>query len=210
MDKKPLTVDEYLKKGCGRCSYASTPQCKVNSWLQELKALRKIALKMNLHEEIKWGVPCYTSGKKNICIISAFKEYASISFFKGSLIKDPDNKLFSPGDHSQASRLLKFTNTNEIKRMEKTISSFISQAIEIEKKGLKVSFKSVDEYPIPEELNEIFLNNPRFEKAFKKLTPGRQKGYLIYFSQPKQSATRTSRIEKCMDKIFQGIGFFDR
>lgn len=198
-------VDQYLIDGCGRCKYYATPNCKVNTWIEELKILRSIALESGLNEEIKWGVPCYTFENKNIILVSAFKDYCAISFFKGTLIKDKKNLLEKPGDNSQSAMYLKFNKESDILSNKKIIKSYIEQAIEIEKSGLKVEFKKNPE-PIPEELNKKFQENPEFKKAFFSLTPGRQRGYILFFSQPKQSKTREARIEKCTTKIFNGEG----
>ena len=198
-------VDQYLIDGCGRCKYYATPNCKVNTWIEELKILRSIALESGLNEEIKWGVPCYTFENKNIILVSAFKDYCAISFFKGTLIKDKKNLLEKPGDNSQSAMYLKFNKESDILSNKKIIKSYIEQAIEIEKSGLKVEFKKNPE-PIPEELNKKFQENPEFKKAFFSLTPGRQRGYILFFSQPKQTKTREARIEKCTTKIFNGEG----
>jgi uncharacterized protein YdeI (YjbR/CyaY-like superfamily) len=201
-------IDTYLIEGCGRCPLGNTPQCKVNSWREELETLRQIVLECGLKEELKWGVPCYTYENKNIVIVSAFKEYSSLSFFKGSLLKDPHNILVKPGENSQASRLIKFTNAKQIIQQKKEIKSLLNEAIAIEKSGAKVAFKKNPE-PIPAELLKKFKSNPSLKKAFDALTPGRQRGYIIYFSGAKQSQTRESRIEKCTNRILQGKGFHD-
>lgn len=198
-------VDTYLVEGCMRCKFGGTPQCKVNTWREELILLRKIVLACGLTEEVKWGVPCYSFDRKNVLIISAFKEYASLNFFKGVLLDDPYKILEKPGENSQSSRLVKFTHTRDIIAAEETIKAYIFQAIEVEKKGLKVEFKENPE-PIPEELSEKFEEYPNLKQAFFSLTPGRQRGYIIYFSQPKQRQSRERRIEKYMEKILKGEG----
>ena len=202
-------VDVYLSEGCGRCEYFSTPRCKVNTWRSELIELRRIILESGLDEEIKWGQPCYTYKGKNILIMGALRDYASISFFKGSLLTDPENLLFAPGKNSQAARLFKFTSLEQLLDLEPLIKSYIAEAVEIEKQGLKVAFKKEPE-PMPQELLEIFDENPLFKSAFEALTPGRQRGYILYFSGAKQSATRCSRIRKYIPKIFEGKGMQDR
>ncbi len=202
------TVDTYLMEGCGRCPMWRTPKCKVNTWKDELKLLRKIVLDCGLTEELKWSQPCYTFQKSNILIMAAFKEYCALAFFKGTLLKDTKDILVSPGKSSQAVRQLRFTNLNEIIELESIIKSYIYESIEVEKAGLKVQFKKKPE-PIPEELQLALNKNPSFKLAFKSLTSGRQRGYIIHFSQPKQSKTRLARIEKYKQKILDGKGFFD-
>ena len=200
------TVDEYLQVGCGRCPLGGTPGCKVHSWTDELILLRKFLWDCNLDEIIKWGVPCYMVNGKNILLLSAFKHYAAISFFKGALLTNDHQLLEMPGKNSQAGRIMKFTHVNEILSLEEEIKNSINEAIEVEKAGLKVEFKKSPE-PIPGELEAIFESDPIFKSAFESLTPGRQRGYILHFSSAKQSKTRISRIEKCMEKIFRGEGF---
>lgn len=202
-------IDTYLAVGCGRCPLGNTPECKVHNWTEELKTLREIVLECGLTEELKWGVPCYTFEGNNIAIVSAFKEYCSISFFKGVLLKDTDGILSRQGENSQAGRLVKFTDLRQILEKASTLKEYIAEAIEIEKAGLKVEYKDVSEYEMPEELQNKLSENETFKNAFNALTPGRQKGYILYFSQPKQSKTRESRIEKCLPRIFVGKGLND-
>ena len=202
-------VDQYLAEGCGRCPLGGTPDCKVHSWQQELDQLRRIVLDCGLAEELKWGVPCYTFQNKNIVIVSAFKDYASLSFFKGVLLQDAENLLVTPGENSQSARLIKFTDVEEILKLEPTLKAYIYEMIEVEKAGLKVEFKKQPE-PIPEEFQQVLDTDVELRAAFEALTPGRQRGYILHFSQPKQSKTRQSRIEKCIPKILDGLGFHDR
>lgn len=203
-------IDIYLAAGCGRCPLGNTPDCKVHEWTSELSFLREIVLDCGLNEELKWGVPCYTENGKNVLIVSAFKEYASLSFFKGSLLKDSENILVSPGENSQAARLLKFTSVDQIVAIEPAIRALIREAVEVERAGLKVQFKSISEHDVPAELVQRFDEDPAFEAAFNALTPGRRRGYLLHFSQPKQSETRIGRIDKCLPQIFNGIGLHDK
>lgn len=201
-------IDLYFKDGCGRCKFYQTPQCKVHNWQSELKALRKIVLNCNLTEELKWSFPVYTFNTKNIVIVSAFKEYVALSFFKGVLLKDKEKLLYQQGENSQTTRIMKFVNVKEITKIENTIKAYILEAIEIEKQGKKIEFKKNPE-PIPIELQQKLDTDSNFNIAFNSLTPGKQRGYIIYFSQPKQSATRSSRIEKCTEKILNGKGLQD-
>ena len=205
----PTTVDQYLHIGCGRCANGGTPNCKVHSWVVEIETLRSIALEKGLVEDIKWSIPCYTFNGKNILVIAAFKEYASIGFFKGALINDPENLLIQSSENTNESRHLRFTSVENIAQLAPQVGHFIDQAIEIEKKGLKIPHKKVDEFPLPEELEAFFDNDPAFKSAFERLTPGRQKGYLIHFNGAKQAATRHSRIQKSYQAILAGKGLND-
>jgi uncharacterized protein YdeI (YjbR/CyaY-like superfamily) len=202
-------VDLYLEEGCGRCSFYKTPNCKVHRWPEELKQLRRIVLETGLQEEFKWSQPCYTYKNKNILLVSAFKEYAAVAFFKGSLLKDPYHILVAPGNNSQAARQARFTNVEDILEKEPVLKATIDEAIDLEKAGLKVDFKKKPE-PIPGELQQKFNEIPELKAAFEALTPGRQRGYILYFTQPKQSTTRMSRIDKNLEKIFSGKGINDR
>lgn len=201
------TVDNYLLAGCGRCPLGNTPACKVNHWQKELKLLRAIVLDCGLTETVKWGVPCYTFNRSNIAIVSAFKDYCCISFFKGALLHNESGILSSPGDNSQAAMLVKFTNAKEITKKAPVLKALIFEAVEIEKAGLKVNLKKITEHPVPAEFEKRLEQDAVLQKAFKALTPGRQRGYLIHFSQPKQSKTREARIEKCLPQILKGKGW---
>ena len=203
-------VDLYLTDGCGRCPLGGTPECKVNNWQQELKQLRRIVLDCGLTEELKWKVPCYTYQKKNILIVAAFKEYCSLSFFKGALLKDAYSILDKPGENTQSARIIKFTDVKKIAEMEDILKTYIFEAIEVEKGDLRVDFKEKKELVFPEELQKKLNENPIFKAAFEALTPGRQRAYNLYFSQPKQSKTRVARIEKYTPQILQGIGLNDK
>lgn len=203
------SVDNYFIEGCGRCPLGGTPDCKVHNWTSELKLLRQTVLDCGLVEECKWGAPCYTFQNKNVLMVSALKDYCAISFFKGALLKDAEELLEKPGEHSQAARLFKFTDVGRIQKIEPQIKAYIFEAIEVEKAGLKINFKKSPE-PLPEELENIFEDDPTLKNAFEALTPGRQRGYIIYFSQPKQSKTRISRIEKSIGKILNGEGLHDK
>jgi uncharacterized protein YdeI (YjbR/CyaY-like superfamily) len=171
-----------------------------------MKALREIALETGLDEEVKWGFPAYTFKKKNIFMLGSFKEYSSIMFFKGALLSDPDNILVQPTENSNSGRQLRFTNAKEILKLKRNLLNYIFEAIEIEKSGAKIEAKKTSDYPMPDEVKIKFKELPELKVAFEKLTPGRQRGYLLHFSQAKQSATRLSRIEKNMEAIFNGKG----
>ncbi|WP_066307073.1 YdeI family protein [Bacillus sp. FJAT-29814] len=178
-------------------------------WQEEFKRLRTIALGCDLTEELKWRLPCYTAESKNIVVIQGFKEYCALMFFKGALLKDPKDILSRPGENSQAQRQIRFTDVQEIAGMEPIIKDYIYEAIEVEKAGLEVSLKTTAEYKIPNELQTKFDEIPALKTAFEALTPGRQRAYILYFSQPKQSKTRESRIEKYMQQILDGKGLND-
>lgn len=182
---------------------------KAKKWQQELSALRTIVLGCGLVEELKWYQPVYTFQGSNLLIISSFKEHCVLSFFKGVLLKDSKKILDKPGENTQSARIIKFTTLEQIKEKETIIKSYINEAIAAEKAGLKVNFKKITEHTIPAELQKKLDNNPEFSAAFKALTPGRQRAYLLHFSAPKQAATRESRIENCTEKILNGIGIND-
>lgn len=202
-------VDHYLEVGCGRCPLGGTPDCKVHRWQEELRHLRAIVLDCGLTEEVKWSIPTYTFRQKNVLVIAAFNDYCALSFFKGALLKDAKGWLSKPGENTQSARVIKFTNVQEIVTLEPILKEYIFEAIELEKTGLNITFKNNPE-PIPEELQNKLDEIPALKKAFNALTPGRQRGYILYFSAPKQSKTRYARIEKYTDKILNGEGFHDR
>jgi uncharacterized protein YdeI (YjbR/CyaY-like superfamily) len=206
--RNPL-IDKYLVDGCMRCSLGGTPDCKVLRWTAELEKLRGIVLDCGLEEELKWGVPCYTYKGSNILIVSAFKDYCSISFFKGVLLEDFEHILVKPGENSQAGRLVKFSDLKSILDLENILKAYIFEAVEVEKAGLKVVLEKTPE-PIPQELQECMDQDPVFKNAFESLTKGRQRGYILYFSQPKQSKTRLARIAKWTDRILNGEGMHDQ
>ena len=203
------SVENYFIEGCGRCPLGGTADCKVHSWSEALDVLKHMILESGLKEECKWGIPCYTYNDKNVMTLSAFKDYCAISFFKGSLLNKLDYLLVKPGPNSQAARLIKFKDVKDIIAIENKIKQIIANAIEVEKVGLNVQFNRNPE-PIPEELDWVFEEDPNVRNAFEALTPGRQRGYIIHFSQAKQAKTRLSRIEKCTPKILNGEGLHDK
>ena len=183
---------------------------KAKKWQEELEKLRMIILDCQLTEELKWGKPCYTFQKSNIVLIHGFKEYCALLFFKGALLKDADGILIKHTENVQAARQIRFTNVREIVEMEPILKAYIHEAIEVEKAGLKVNFKKSTEFTIPEEFQNKLDEIPALKTAFDALTPGRQRAYILYFSAPKQSKTRESRVEKCMQQILNGKGLNDR
>jgi uncharacterized protein YdeI (YjbR/CyaY-like superfamily) len=182
---------------------------KAKKWQKEFEKLRTIVLDCGLNEELKWGQPCYTFQKKNIVLIHGFKEYCALLFFKGALLHDDNGILIQQTENVQAARQIRFTNVREIVEMEPILKAYIYEAIEVEKAGLKVNFKKTTEFKIPEEFQKKLDKIPALKTAFDALTPGRQRGYIFHFSQPKQSKTRESRVEKCMQQILNGKGLND-
>lgn len=182
---------------------------KPSQWQSEYKLLRQIALDCGLVEELKWGCPCYTHNKTNVVLIHGFKDYCAFLFHKGTLLKDTDHLLIQQTENVQSARQIRFTSLKEIEKLEPILKTYIFQAIEVEKAGLKVEFKKTKEYEVPEELQQKLKELPILKKAFKSLTPGRQRAYLLYFSQAKQSKTRIDRIEKYMEHILNGKGLND-
>ena len=182
---------------------------KEGPWKEEIKRLRTIVLDCGLNEELKWGCPCYTFEKTNIVLIHVFKEYCALLFFKGSLLQDPEGILIQQTKNVQVPRQMRFTSAREIARMKSIIKAYIFEAIEVEKSGMKPKLKKTAEYNIPEEFQKKLDKTPALKSAFKALTPGRQRGYLLYFSAPKQSETRRSRVEKSVKQILDGKGLND-
>ena len=182
---------------------------KTEKWKEEINKLRSIVLDCDLNEELKWGCPCYTFQKKNIVLIHLFKEYCALLFFKGALMKDPKNILIQQTENVQSARQIRFINLKEIVKLEKSLKAYIYHAVEIEESGLKVALKKTADFKMPEELHNKLNKNAALKRAFNALTPGRQKGYIFYFAQAKQSKTREARIEKSIPQILDGKGLND-
>lgn len=187
-------VDFYFKQG---------------NWQKETQQLRKIVLDCDLKEELKWGCPCYTFEGKNIVLIHGFKEYCALLFFKGALLNDPEKILIQQTENVQSARQIRFTNLQAIVKMAQLIKAYIYQAVEVEEAGLKVPLKKTKDFSVPEEFQNKLNEMPSLKTAFEALTPGRQRGYIFYFSQPKQSKTREARVEKYLPKILEGKGLDD-
>jgi len=181
---------------------------KVKKWREESEKLRMILLDCPLQEELKWGEPCYMFHGKNVVLIGGFKDYCTLLFFKGALLTDPKGILVAPGK-LQAGRQIRFTSLREIVALETIIKTYVYEAIEVEKAGLKVKLKEHSEYTIPEELKRKLDKMPKLKIAFEALTPGRQRGYMFHISAPKQPKTRESRVEKCIQRILDGNGLND-
>jgi uncharacterized protein YdeI (YjbR/CyaY-like superfamily) len=178
-------------------------------WKKELKQLRIIVLGCELAEELKWGKPCYTFQKSNIVLMHDFKEYCALLFFKGALLKDASGILIQQTKNVQAARQIRFTHAQQIGEMESIVKAYVDEAIEVEKSGLKVELKKTVEFVMPDEFKNKLDEIPALKTAFDALTPGRQRAYLLHFSAPKQSKTRESRVDKCMQQIFNGKGLQD-
>jgi len=182
---------------------------KGKKWSQEYEQLRMLVLDCGLTEELRWGCPCYTFQKKNIVLIHGFKEYCALLFFKGALLKDPNRILIQQTKNVQSARQVRFTGVREIIKRERVLKTYVKEAIELEKTGAKVSFRKTAELDVPEEFQNRLDDNPALKTAFDALTPGRQRGYIFYFSQPKHSKTREARIEKYVKQILTGKGLDD-
>ena len=195
MNKTNPKVDEFLRKA--------------KKWHDETEKLRKIILGCELTEEMRWGKPCYTLEKKNVVLIQGFKEYCALLFFKGALLKDVKGILKTPGENSQAARQLRFTKLREIVELGTIVEAYVHEAIEVERAGLKVSFKKTSDFKIPEEFQIRLDKTPALKAAFDALTPGRQRGYILHFSAAKLSKTREARVEKWVPQILSGKGLDD-
>lgn len=202
------SVTDFLRNGCGRCEHYGTDACKVRHFNAEVKRLREIVLDCGLAETLKWSQLCYTYDEKNVVLVSAFKEFAFIGFFKGTLLTGNRDILMAPGPNSQHLRRVEVRTLNEIEQLEPILRKLIKQAIELEKKGIKSEVVKNDE-PLCAELLACFAKDPELEKAFQALTPGRQRGYNLYFSQAKQAKTRLARIVKYTPQILAGQGLHD-
>jgi uncharacterized protein YdeI (YjbR/CyaY-like superfamily) len=182
---------------------------KAGKWQKEFQLLRTIVLGCGLEEELKWGCPCYTFQQRNVVVIHGFKEYCALLFFKGALLSDPEGILIQQTKNVQSARQVRFTHLREIKKLKRVLETYIYEAIEVEKAGLKVKLKKTSDFAIPEEFQKKLKKNAALKKAFDSLTPGRQRGYIFYFSQPKLSKTRESRVEKYLPQILKGKGLND-
>jgi uncharacterized protein YdeI (YjbR/CyaY-like superfamily) len=182
---------------------------KAKQWQEEFEKLRDIVLDRGLSEDLKWGCPCYTFEKTNVVLIHGFKDYCALLFFKGALLKDPKGILIQQTENVQATRQIRFTSAREIVKMKSVLKAYVKAAIEVEKAGLKVNLKKTSEFKMPAEFKNKLDQSPALKRAFAALTPGRQRGYLLYFDQPKQSKTREARIEKCTQQILKGRGLND-
>lgn len=195
MSKTTKPVDGYIRKN--------------KQWSAELEALRQIVLETELIEETKWRTPTYTLNGANVVMLGSYNDGCMLSFLKGALIRDPRGLLVAPGPNTQAARVVRFTDVDQIRKFKPVLKDFVEQAIQIEKAGLKVRMKSTADFEFPEELDAAFRSDPALRKAFDALTPGRQRGYLLHFSGAKQLKTRAARIEKSAPRILKGKGLDD-
>ena len=182
---------------------------KATQWQKEYEKLRMIILECGLTEELKWGCPCYQFENRNIVLIHGFKEYCALLFFKGALLADPDSILIQQTENVQSARQIRFTSAKQIVKMERILKAYVYEAIEVERAGLQVKLKKTKDFKIPEELQNKLNKMPALQTAFDKLTPGRQRAYIFYFSQAKQSKTREARVEKYLKQILKGKGLDD-
>jgi len=182
---------------------------KAKKWQQEFKKLRTIILDCELTEELKWGCPCYTFENRNVVLIHGFREYCALLFFKGALLRDAKRILIQQTENMQAARQIRFRNVREVVELAPILKAYVQEAREVEKAGLKVNFKKTSEFRMAEEFQKKLDESPALKAAFGVLTPGRQRAYLLHFSQPKQSKTRESRVEKCVPQILKGKGLND-
>jgi uncharacterized protein YdeI (YjbR/CyaY-like superfamily) len=182
---------------------------KAKKWRGEFEKLRMVCLDCGLTEELKWGKPCYTYQESNIVLIHGFKDYCALLFFKGALLKDPRGILVQQTENVQAARQIRFTDVQEIVEMEPILKTYIKEATDAEKAGLEVSYKKTSEFVVPEEFQKRLNDSRALKTAFNALTPGRQRGYILYFSAAKQSRTREARVEKCVRQILDGKGLND-
>jgi uncharacterized protein YdeI (YjbR/CyaY-like superfamily) len=182
---------------------------KSTKWQEAYQELRDLALSFELTEELKWGCPCYTIGKSNVFLIHGFKDYCALLFMQGALLKDTKKILIQQTENVQSARQIRFSSVDEILKNKSIIKLYIKEAIAIDKAGLKVELKKTTEYKIPEEFQSALNEMPELKVAFEALTPGRQRGYLLYFSSAKQSKTRNERVEKYIPKILEGKGLED-
>ena len=195
MNSKNPKVDSYISRS--------------KKWQKEVKQLRAIALASGLTEELKWGCPCYSLEKSNVVLIHEFKEYCAYLFHKGALLKDPKGILIQQTKNVQAARQIRFTSVQEVTKLKANLKAYIAEAIEIEKSGAKVKFKKTAAFEMPQEFKKKLAEAPALKTAFYALTPGRQRGYLLYFSGAKQAKTREARVDKCMKQILKGKGLDD-
>jgi uncharacterized protein YdeI (YjbR/CyaY-like superfamily) len=194
MNRTNPNVDFFFRKG---------------KWQEEYEKLRTICLDCGLTEELKWGCPCYTFDKKNVVLIHGFTDYCALLFFKGALLKDPKGILIQQTENVQAARQIRFTGAREIAKLDPALKSYVKEAIEVEKRGLKVNLKKTSDFKVPVEFQNRLDKDRGLKKAFNALTPGRQRAYLMYFSRPKQSKTREARVEKSIPQILTGKGLND-
>ena len=208
MPPNNTSVASYLAEGCGRCELFQTPECKVHAWSELLVALRELLVETELVETMKWGSPCYTLAGKNVVTLSALKDAAVLSFFKGAILPDPEGLLVKPGPNSRHARYLKFASLEDLEEHRDATSALLAAAIEAQRQGKRV--EGSPQEPVPEELQAALDADPELAAAFAALTPGRRRSHVLHVSGAKQSKTRVKRAERCAEKIFAGKGFNER
>lgn len=202
--------DVYFVDGCGRCPRFATSGCKVRKFSDVLISLRALLVSTALKEEAKWGMPCYTFGGKNVILLGAFKDYCAVTFFKGVLLADDKKILTRPTPFSHADRAFRCDTVQQVTDNAAVLEEYIKEAIRVETSGMTIPARDESDYPVCDEFKELLENDPNVRNAFENLTPGRRKGYLIYFSQAKQSKTRRARIERNIPKIMAALGIHER
>ena len=205
-----ISVDAYLRDGCGRCDNYRTPACKVHRWTKELEALRALVVASGLSEEMKWGSPCYTLGGKNVVMLVSFKESCALQFFQGAALVDDDAALESPGPNSQLVRFLRFRSLDEVRARRELAQRLLDQAIAIERGGKRSAPEKGKTEPLPVELARRLAGDAALARAFDALTPGRKRSHVLQVSGAKQSETRERRVDKCVPVILAGRGFNER
>lgn len=208
MPSMQTTVDGYLADGCGRCAHFATPECKVHPWRPVLARLRALVLACGLEETVKWGMPCYTVGGKNVVLLGALRDRCTVSFLKGALLADPQGVLERAGPNSHAARQVSLASLEALEAMAPALEALVRTAVAAEQAGAQVAPRTAAE-PVPAEFDAACAEHPGLAAAFAALTPGRQRGYLLHFGGAKQSATRARRIAACVPAILAGKGLQD-
>ncbi|MCB1383801.1 MAG: YdeI/OmpD-associated family protein [Notoacmeibacter sp.] len=203
------SVDDFLSRGCGRCGRFNTPDCSTRRWRDGLEALRRICLEAGLSETVKWAHPCYVSDGRNIAVLGAFRDDFRITFFAGSLLKDPAGVLEKPGENTRHANMIRFTDTSQVAGHEATIRAYLDEAALYARQGIKPE-KLEAEWEVPEELAEALDSDPQLAEAFHALTPGRQRSYVLNLAAAKKTETRISRIAGFRDRILAGKGANER
>lgn len=205
-----ISVDAYLRDGCGRCDNYRTPACKVHRWTKELEVLRALVVASGLTEEMKWGSPCYTLDGKNVVMLVSFKESCSLQFFQGAALVDDDGALESPGPNSQLVRFVRFRSFDDVRARQKLAQRLLDQAIALERGGKKLAPRKGKTEPMPVELARRLEGDAALARAFDGLTPGRKRSHVLHVSGAKQSETRERRVDRCVPNILAGRGFNER
>ena len=210
MPVKPKNFDHFLEVGCGRCSLGGTPDCRVVPYRRLLESVQLLVLEAGLKEKIKWSVPCYTDRGRNVVTLAALKRGVIVSFFRGAELCDSAGLLEKPGENSRSGRYFIIEDMEMFEERRQDLTRYLTEAIELERQGRAVKSSSPEEMKYPDELIDIFDQQPDLKDAFGRLTPGRRRGYLLHFTAAKQPSTRINRIAKCRDRILAGKGLNER